>query len=169
VQKQLPMNKSALIFTLLLSTGFLTGCFGSSSDNDRGLLGTMIDKAKEQAEKEQEADKKTYTLDENNSIRAIDLINAYDGNEIRADKEFKDKEFEVVGRITEIETDIITELPVIDLRGSGVLDFMQCHFESEEGLDLLNIGEVVKITGICTGKDMFVEMKQCRVTGKIQE
>lgn len=163
------MNKTALFFALLLSAGFITGCFPTPSDNEGGIFDKMIDKAIEESEKESEADKKSYTLDENNSIRAIDLINAYDGNEIRADQEFKDKEFEVVGRITEIETDLITELPVIDLRGSGILDFMQCHFDSEEGLAELNIGEVVKITGTCTGKDMFVEMKQCKVTGKIIE
>ncbi|MFK7786837.1 MAG: hypothetical protein AB8B56_17080 [Crocinitomicaceae bacterium] len=161
------MNKVILFFGLLLSAGFLTGCFSTPSDDDRGLFGTIIDKAKEKAEKESEADKKTYTLDENNSIRAIDLINAYDGNEIRADKEFKDKEFEVIGKITEIETDLMTELPVIDLRGSGLLDFMQCHFESTEGLEILNIGDVVKVTGTCSGKDMFVEMTQCTVTGRL--
>ncbi len=161
------MNKVTLFFGLLLSVGLLTGCFSTPSEDDRGLFGTIIDKAKEKVERESEADKKTYTLDGNNSIRAIDLINAYDGNEIRADKEFKDKEFEVIGKITEIETDLMTELPVIDLRGSGLLDFMQCHFESDEGLEILNIGDVVKITGICSGKDMFVEMKQCTVTDRL--
>lgn len=153
------MKKATLIFSLLL-TGILTGCFSSSSDD--GFMDKVIDKAIEDAKAEQEAENnKEYKLNENNAITSTDLINAYDGNAIRADKEFKDKEFTVVGEIGEIGTDIVTELPVIDLKGSGFIDFMQCHFESPDGLEEFNVGDNVKITGKCVGKEMFVEMMEC--------
>lgn len=159
------MKRTALPFTLFLAVVMLTGCFPST--DDEGIVDKMINKAIDEAEKESEADKKHYSLDEDNSISSTDLINAYDGNAIRADKEFKDKEFEVIGEIGEIGTDMLTELPVIDLRGSGLLDFMQCHFEDSEGLDLLNVDDKVVISGKCIGKDLYVEMTECTIVKKL--
>lgn len=149
---------------IVFYTTFVLGSvlfFSCETKKEPSLLERFVDAVEEASEEREEARNKEYSLDENGRITATDLVWAYDGNELRADATFKDSIFTVVGKIDEIGRDAFEGTPVVDLRGNGLFDIVQCFFTEEDELTRFNVGNKVRITGRCAGKNGFIEMHEC--------
>lgn len=150
--------KTVRFAALLFGIFVLMAC---ETKKEPSIFDRIVNAVEEAEEREEEARNKEYSLDENGCIPAADLVNAYDGNEIRADATFRDSVFTVIGKIDEIGRDAYDDSPVVDLRGDGLFDIVQCYFTDASELTRYNVGDKVRITGRCAGKNGFVEMQEC--------
>ena len=100
---------------------------------------------------------------EGQTVNAPDLLATYKANEVRADKDFKDKTFYVEGVVDRIGKDILDH-PYVLLKGDeyGILG-VQCVLENEEAAADLNKGEYVAIRGKCTGLMMNVQLTDATI------
>ncbi len=81
-------------------------------------------------------------------ITAADLFRSYETNESEANGLYLDKVLEVSGKITEITTNQ-QSIPVIVLETENPMFTVRCTMENPE--IPVNVGDAVKIKGICTG------------------
>jgi hypothetical protein len=81
-------------------------------------------------------------------ITAADLFRSYETNELEANGLYLDKVLEVSGKITEITTNQ-QSIPVIVLETENPMFTVRCTMENPE--ISVNVGDAVKIKGICTG------------------
>lgn len=136
-----------IIITALACIGIL---FGDNS---------LEPSASRQPQKENE---KVETIE----ISATDLWAAYDENEVNADNLYKNKTLSVTGTVFEIGKDVITDAPFILLKSGdpyGIYS-IQCYVASsseQEKLANVRDGDVVTITGKCTGKTLNVILTSC--------
>ena len=144
-----------------LSTIGLFYFVSCETKKEPSLFERIVDVVEKTEQNREDARNKEYSLNEDGRISATDLVYAYDGNELRADETFRDSIFTVVGKIDEIGRDAFDDLPVVDLRGAGLFDIVQCYFEDASQLTKFNVGQRVRITGRCAGKNGFVEMHEC--------
>lgn len=149
--------KSTIYTFLFLGTFLFISC---ESEKKPSFFERIADAVEEAEEREEEALNKEYSLDPDNSILATDLVHAYEGNQLRADAKFRDSIFTVRGKIEEIGRDF-EDNPVVDLRGGGLFEIVQCYFVDASELTHYNVGDKVRITGRCNGKSIFVEMQEC--------
>lgn len=94
---------------------------------------------------------------------AATVYSYYDANEIRGDRELKDKWFAVTGTIEEVNKDILGA-PYVCLRSREWIFGVQCMFprSAESSLTELLPGQQVTIAGKCAGKMGNVLMRECR-------
>ena len=95
-----------------------------------------------------------------NTIAALDLIAAYEANEVAADNNFKGKTFYVSGIITDIKKDIMDDI-YVTLKGDDTFREVQCFFEDKETAGQMHKGMKVTFKGKCDGLMMNVLMKDC--------
>ncbi len=81
-------------------------------------------------------------------ITAADLFRSYETNESEANGLYLDNVLEVSGKITEITTNQ-QSIPVIVLETENPMFTVRCTMENPE--IPVNVGDAVKIKGICTG------------------
>lgn len=84
------------------------------------------------------------------TLSATSLYQAYDANEISANKKYLGKEIIVSGIVERVANDKSNRVLIVDLRRN-----IRCKFEYKHGKDLSNLvkGEKVAIQGICQGKE----------------
>ena len=92
---------------------------------------------------------KAYTYnEENNIVKAEDLIKIYMENDKSADKIFKDKSIEVTGKVESIDKAFYSS--VINIKdGNGSIVF---KLNDTRGLSSVKVGDTVKIKGFCAGR-----------------
>ena len=81
-------------------------------------------------------------------ITAVDLFRSYETNEVEANGRYLDKVLEVSGKVIEI-TNNQENFPVIILETDNPMFAVRCTMEKSDAS--ANVGDTVKIKGICTG------------------
>jgi len=98
-------------------------------------------------------------------VTADDLCSEYESNEIAADKKFKDKNLELTGIITSIDSDFSDDA-VVHLKCGGEHSFesVSCSFLSTDEAATLKKGSKITLLGKSTGEVMGSPMvKNCKV------
>ncbi|RYE04887.1 MAG: hypothetical protein EOP33_08245 [Rickettsiaceae bacterium] len=111
--------------------------------------------AKYKAQAEQEAKERA-----DQTIGARQLVDLYQENEVKADKDFKGKTFYVQGTVSEIKKDVMDDI-YVTLEGDGMLREVQCYFDNEDIAADFKKGQRVTFKGKCDGLMMNVLMKDC--------
>jgi hypothetical protein len=93
-------------------------------------------------------------------ITANDLLNAFESDETTANAKYLNKIILVEGIIAEIKADS-TSVSVY-LKEPEAISGVLCGFNSETEIsDKINIGQKIKIKGMCTGYLMDVVLNKC--------
>jgi hypothetical protein len=103
----------------------------------------------------------------NQTISAQDLVQNYINNEVRADENFKNKQFYVEGTVSDIKKDIMDDI-YVTLEGPEILREVQCYFDDKETASKLEKGMRVTFYGKCDGLMMNVLMKNCKFVENLQ-
>ncbi|MGN1318297.1 MAG: hypothetical protein ACI4VF_04720 [Lachnospirales bacterium] len=99
-------------------------------------------------------------------VSASDLIAAYTGNEVKADKDYKDKKLQVTGIVDNISV-VLGQTAVRLSNGDDYsFNFVSCAFSDEaeiEKVSNLSKGSQITVEGVCEGYDsvMNVNLKGC--------
>ena len=99
-------------------------------------------------------------------ITAEELYQAYENNEVAADRKYGGQLVEITGTVDNIGADILDRV-YITFSTSKVLYSVQCYFEDEEAIDgVANIskGQNITIVGTCDGFSLNVSVKDCTIT-----
>jgi hypothetical protein len=88
------------------------------------------------------------TAESSIQITAVDLFRSYETNEVEANGRYLDKVLEVSGKVIEI-TNNQENFPVIILETDNPMFAVRCTMEKADAS--ANVGDTVKIKGICTG------------------
>ena len=102
------------------------------------------------------------------TITAASLTQNYVENEVRADENFKGKEFYVEGTISDIKKDIADEI-YVTLTGSEMFREVQCYFDDKTTASQLEKGMRVTFFGKCDGLMMNVLMKDCKLVDNLKD
>jgi RecJ-like exonuclease len=92
------------------------------------------------------------------------LAKAYEDNEVKADKTYKDKTVLVTGKVTEIGVTLGQTYVVLSSGDEFSLTGIQCFFEEASEIDKLSNlkdGDTVKIQGVVNGKSIYVGVNDC--------
>lgn len=81
-------------------------------------------------------------------VSATELFRSFENNEAEANGLYLDKVLEVSGKITEITINQ-QSIPVIVLETENPMFTVRCTMENPE--IAVNVGDIIKIKGICTG------------------
>lgn len=97
------------------------------------------------------------------SVSAEDLYDAFDQNEIAAEKKYKGASVMVRGIVESVGRDILNT-PYVVLSGGGLLG-VQCFFDESQVNELASLspGQTVTISGVVTGKFGNIGVKNCRI------
>ena len=131
-------------FIILVGLVILGGLFGGKNKVKDDNIATNQEQGTVQAETEQ--------VEETISISAVDLVSAYEANEVAADKQYKGKMLSVSGSIYSIAVTLGT--PQITLHGAdGTFVTVIANMSTDEGMDTLSKGQEIAITGKCDGSN----------------
>lgn len=101
-------------------------------------------------------------------VTAVDLIAAYDENEVSADNEYKDKTLKITGTVSDIGVDVANRSYIMlkDENDPYAILGVQCYFEDDQkdAIAQLKKGDAVTVTGTCEGKVVSVSIKDCQIT-----
>lgn len=100
------------------------------------------------------------------TISAVDLLEAYDANEVKADKLYKDKILEVTGDVKSIGKDLFDKVYITlgDKDEAFAIISVQCYFKDDSEIDKvaeLSEGDKVTVVGVCEGGTLNVTLKKC--------
>jgi len=126
------MKKDITAFLLLLALLF-TKCENTAPDTNKFTL-------REQSKLE--------------TINALDLYNAYEGNAVNADDKFYRKYIIVSGAILQIDKD--EENVFVSLDCGGVNEKIKCFMTNGSEVSKLKPNNIVSIKGVCLGKRHFI-------------
>jgi len=95
-------------------------------------------------------------------------LDEYDANEVAADMKYKGKLIAVTGYIQNIDTNFITDAPVVDLAPSQGFSLMTvyCEFRISQQAQVAQLtkGQLITIVGVCYGELIFsVELEECHI------
>ena len=102
------------------------------------------------------------------TISAADLTQNYIDNEVRADENFKNKEFYVEGTVNDIKKDIMDDI-YVTLNGSEMFREVQCYFDDKNTASQLEKGMKVTFYGKCDGLMINVLMKNCKLVDNLKD
>lgn len=99
-------------------------------------------------------------------LSATELINAYDSNEIRADKTYEDEKVEITGTIEDFGEAFLSDIYVIfDSNEKYVYTSVQALFKDKESIDKLaelDKGQEITIIGTVSGLSLTnIIVKNC--------
>lgn len=99
-------------------------------------------------------------------VTALQLSNAYKGNEVAADATYKSKQVEIMGTVESIGKDIL-DTPYIALESYeyAIIDKVQCMFTKADEPQLATVSKGQKITlrGEVSGKFGNIIVKSCAI------
>ena len=105
--------------------------------------------------------------EEATAVNAIDLIVAYEENQVAADNQYKNKKLKITGIVKNIGVDAANRAYVMleDERNQYAILGVQCYFDkdNQDTLSELKEGDIVTITGTCEGKVVSVSVKNCEL------
>jgi hypothetical protein len=93
-----------------------------------------------------------------------DLLAAYTSNEVNADQRFKGRLLKVRGTIDSIGKDV-TGTSYVTFKAGGALNFrsVQCLFAADAPLASLSKGQVITVTGTCSGMMGNILIRDCEI------
>jgi hypothetical protein len=99
------------------------------------------------------------------SVLSSKLCKDYSNNEIKADGIYKNKVYDISGKITDISKVFGQTYIVLSDGNEFSATGVQCFFNSQEegNISKLNKGQIVKIRGTINGKSMNIEVKDCKI------
>ena len=93
-----------------------------------------------------------YYVDYDLKIKANDLYQEYEANEIAADEEYKGKRIAVTGTIENIGNDVLDKAYIT--LGTTEFGTIQCYFTEKNVVKNLSKGKSITIVGNCSGKTL---------------
>jgi len=102
------------------------------------------------------------------TINAGVLFQAYSDNEVKADQNYKGKNFHVVGYIDDIGKDILDDI-YVTLKSDELIFGVQCYIRDEDVVASLKKGMKVTVWGTCNGKLGNVFMKNCEIVQNLED
>ena len=102
------------------------------------------------------------------TISAVDLVQTYQDNEVRADENYKGKRFYVEGIVGDIKKDIMDNI-YVTLQGSKMFREVQCYFDDKATASRLEKGMEVTFLGECDGLMINVMMKNCKFVENLKD
>ena len=94
-------------------------------------------------------------------IKAVDLLKAFQQDEMAGNAKYVDKVLIVAGTVTGIQTDSSGQATV-SLQTNDLLAAVTCSFyQDEEGVKKIKAGSAVHIKGVCTGMLTDVVLNKC--------
>jgi hypothetical protein len=97
-------------------------------------------------------------------VSAKKLYGAYDNNEVKADKQYKDKVVLVSGEITDIGVTFGQTYVVLSSGEEYSISGVQCFFKDEDEISKvadLNKGDTIKVQGTVDGKSINISVNNC--------
>ena len=156
------------VLTVILALIILGG-IGSAMGGDEEVATTAVkttttDTAKAKTTTEKPAEKPVEKKVEVLKVSAVDLAKAYEENEVKADKTYKDKTIETSGKIDDIGVMLGQTYVTLSSEVDFSLTSVQCYFDDKTQIDKiadLNKGDTVTIQGVVDGKSMNVSVNDC--------
>jgi hypothetical protein len=96
------------------------------------------------------------------SVTALALASAYEENEVAADQQYNGKNLLVAGKVESIDT--VLGSTSVTLKGKDMsIVSVQCFVDdSQKGaIAKLKKGQTATVQGVCDGKSLNVELKNC--------
>jgi hypothetical protein len=93
------------------------------------------------------------------TIPANELFIAYEANEEAANSQYLNKVIEVTGIIREVKENE-DGLPTVIFETDDLIFGVMCEFESKAGAAGIQVGDLLTIKGICTGKLLDVVLNR---------
>lgn len=168
-------NRSTHLFSLLMVSVFIFLAYASAPDpsafrkrrkkkveTEESILSNpnLSDE-----EKEAMINKRNLAFEkdrETNTITAIELAEAYEDNEVRADVKYKNKIFFVDGVIEDVAKDLLNRT-YVSLEGVDLFTSVTCYFSNSSDVLDLGKGMRVVIRGRCDGAMLGVDMEHCEL------
>lgn len=97
-------------------------------------------------------------------ITAPQLVDAYESNEVKADRIYGDKVIEVSGEISDISVMLGSTFIILSSGKDFSFSDVQCFFDDEleiRKIEELNKGQVITVVGTVDGKSMNIEVNHC--------
>lgn len=97
-------------------------------------------------------------------VSAVDLAKAYEENEVKADKSYKDKTAEITGKVSDIGVVAGQTYVVLSAEKDFAITNVQCFFKEQNEIDKvsnLKKEDTVTIQGKIDGKSMNVGVNDC--------
>jgi hypothetical protein len=112
---------------------------------------------------------RVVTQDAEYSVNAIDIFNEFDANEAQANKKYLNKVVSVAGEVSDISAVDSIGINIV-LTSENPLFGVSCQLPFGAPDSSVKVGDLVQITGLCTGKLMDVVLVRCRIekTGKVK-
>lgn len=93
------------------------------------------------------------------SVPANELFNAFETDEAAANEMYLNKVLEVTGVVREVKSNE-NGLPSVIFETDDMIFGVMCEFESQQGAEAINAGDLLTIKGICTGKLLDVVLNR---------
>lgn len=151
------------ILTAILAIVVL-GVIGSAGGKKDSTTTTATNDTK--TEVKEEVKPKEEVKQEVLKVTAVDLAKAYEENEVKADKDYKDKNVEVVGKIQDIGVIAGQTYVVLSAEKDFAITNVQCFFKEQAEIDkvsTLKKGDTTTIQGKVDGKSMNVGVNNCTI------
>lgn len=101
------------------------------------------------------------------TVLAIDLVRAYEENEVASDQDFKGEKFYVEGYIEDIGKDILDNI-YVTLKSNELFRSVQCYLDDGGKVAKLHKGQKITVFGRCDGLMMNVLMNNCELVDNIE-
>lgn len=148
------------VITVILAIVIIGG-IGSAIGGKKDSTSTTATNTEVKQETKQEVSK-----EEALNVSAVDLAAAYEDNEVNADKTYKDKNVEVVGKIDDIGVTLGQTYVVLSSGKELSVTNVQCFFKDQAEIDKvanLKKGDTCTIQGKVDGKSMNVGVNNCTI------
>lgn len=96
------------------------------------------------------------------SVNAVDIFSEFESNEAKANRKYLNKVVSVAGEISDISAVDSVGINIV-LNSKNPLFGVSCQLPWGAPDSSVKVGDVVQITGLCTGKLMDVVLVKCRI------
>lgn len=144
------------IFAFIIITGI-----GSALDKDNDSPSTTVDTKVTEVKKEKVKEEKKVEVIK---VSANEFLQAYEDNEVKADKTYKNKTVLLTGEITEIGVSFGSTYVILSSGEGYSFTGARCFFEDDSEIDKvaeLKDGDTVTIQGIVDAKSIYIGVKDC--------
>ena len=149
------------ILTVILAL-FVLGIIGNMRENKDDSTASKETESKKEATTT--VSKTVEPVEEVTEITSNDLIKAYEDNEVKADKEYKDDEVLITGEIAEIGVSFGQTYILLSSDDDYEFIMLQCFFKKQEEIDKiaeLSKGDIVSVQGLVAGKIIHISINDC--------
>lgn len=122
------------------------------------------DKSSNEASTQQPTSKQATVVEPALTVTAIELLKAFQENELKANQTYKNKYIAVQGAVDAIGEDIVGS-PYVTLKTSNVILSVQCMLNKSETGKAANLqkGQQIIVQGNCDGKFGNILIKNCSI------